>query len=434
MKLKIKEGSENYAARVVVIDNLHPIEGADRIKRTVVTGNNVIVPRTTEIGSEMIYFVSGTRLNEEYCTENNLLDKTGFNKDPEARGYISYKRRTVKAVKLKGVVSDGMLMPLESLSVIGIDLTSISVGDVFTDVGDIDLCEKYIPPVKVQSQGSGKDKQAKNKVEQVLVDNQFRFHYNTPHFANHLPDFKAEDLITITRKRHGSSLILSNVLVKKKLSFIEKILLKLGVNIPEEEYGFIWSSGKPKSKKPKGVSSGTNNWETPNQSFYSKDIWLRAYQELHETVEKGITLYGEITGEGIQGEAYTYGKEYAIHIYRITQTNVDGVVYEFGWNEVKAYCEKYGIKHVEEYYTGRADMVTVKLLTQSFSQGIFDHRTFLKELQETYLDKSLPDCKVDEGICIRDSSNQVFKLKSPNFILQESRGREAGEVDKEEIT
>ena len=32
MKLKIKEGSENYACSVIKIEHLYPIEGADKIR------------------------------------------------------------------------------------------------------------------------------------------------------------------------------------------------------------------------------------------------------------------------------------------------------------------------------------------------------------------------------------------------------------------
>ena len=36
MKIKIKENSKNYVCSVIEITELFPIEGADRIKRTVI--------------------------------------------------------------------------------------------------------------------------------------------------------------------------------------------------------------------------------------------------------------------------------------------------------------------------------------------------------------------------------------------------------------
>ena len=49
IELEVKENSKNYACSVVEIKNLFPIEGADAIIRTVVNGNNVVVPKTTEM-------------------------------------------------------------------------------------------------------------------------------------------------------------------------------------------------------------------------------------------------------------------------------------------------------------------------------------------------------------------------------------------------
>lgn len=425
MKLKIKEGSENYCAIVVKVKELYPIEGADRIRRAVILGNNVIVGNTVNEGDELLYFTSGTKLNKQYCVENNLLENAALNKD-KVKGYLSSKRLSVKAIKLKGVVSNGMLMPLNSLTSIGVDYTVLKAGDTFTGIGEIELCEKYVPPVKTNTSSTGKKRNVSHKVQNLIVENQFRFHYNTPHFNRHSQEFKPEDVITVTRKRHGSSLILSNVLVNKKLSLIDKLLRKVGVKIPSTEYGYIWSSGKPKGKKPKGIESPTNKWETPNKAYYTKDIWLKSYHELRDKVEKGISIYAEITGEGIQGNEYTYGKEFAIHVYRITQTNADGLVYEFGWNEVKMYCDKYDIPYVEEFYNGSAVLLNKGLLkSNDFS------KEFSTVLQESYLDKEFFDCKVDEGVCIR-KENQIYKLKSPNFIFKESKNREEGKVDKED--
>ena len=68
---------------------------------------------------------------------------------------------------------------------------------------------------------------------------------------------------------HNSSGISSNVLVKKKLKLYEKVLTKLGVNIPDTEYGYIYSSGKPKSNLPKGI---LGKYVNDNGDFYSDNL------------------------------------------------------------------------------------------------------------------------------------------------------------------
>lgn len=298
-----------------------------------------------------------------------------------------------------------------------IDINKLKVGDKFSYVDDILICEKYEVPIRNGNPGGSNPKMPKNKLKALIIDNQFKFHSDTSHFARNLHEFKEDDIIVITRKYHGSSGILAHVLIHKTLTWFEKILIWLKINIIKNEYGFIWSSGKPKSQTPKGLESDSNTWNTSNQSYYKEDIWKKAYEQLKEKCEKGITLYFEIVGNGIQGADYTYNRDYWIIIYRITQTNVDGHTYEFGWNEVKTYCEKYGLDFVQEYYQGKFGDFLDKELGSDF-KGV----DFCIELMSVkYLNKSFPDCKIDEGICIRNSrTNEIFKLKSPNFIAQES--------------
>jgi RNA ligase (TIGR02306 family) len=419
MKLTVNENSKNYACSVVEIKDLFSIEGADAIIRAVVNGNNVVVPKTTEVGSKMLYFVSGTKLSADYCHKNNLYDKAGENYDKDKKGFISFKQKRVKAIKLKGVVSDGMLMPLDSLKAFIDGYNSLKVGDEFTEINGVQICEKYIVPIKEGNQ-SGQKTAKTNKLKDLIVDNQFHFHHETEHFVKHQNKFTQETEIIITRKLHGSSLILSNVLINKQLSLKERIFKFFGAEIPTSEYGIIWSSGKPKGKLPKGIESKTNKWDTPNPSYYTSDIWARAYKEIGHAVEKGISIYGEIVGKGIQGDMFTYNQDYGIYIYRITQTSVDGNVVEFSWEQVKRYCEKYGLNHVEEYFVGKVKELVV--LDESL----------LGYLQQIYLDKSYPDCKIDEGICIKlRKTDEIFKLKSPFFIKMESDNQE-NEVEEQE--
>lgn len=416
MKTTIKENSKNYTCTVVEIDKLFPIENADKIQKAVVLGNDVVVSKDVKVGDKMLYFVSGTKLSEDYCKLNNLLDKAELNSDNTKVGFISHRQFRVKAIKLRGVVSDGMLMPLLSLvPVLGSSngfLTNLKVGDEFTDIENVSICEKYITPVKTNSQKGQKTKNP-NKLKGLLLDNQFRFHHETEHFVKHKNKFTQETEIIITRKLHGSSMILANVLVNKELSFLDKVYKFFGATIVTKEYGIVWSSGKPKSKMPKGIESKTNKWETSNQSYYTSDIWARAYKEIGDCVEKGVSIYAEIVGKGVQGDLFTYNQDYGIHVYRITRTSVDGDVVELSWEQVKKYCEKYGLNYVEEYFVGKVKELVV--LDDSL----------LGFLQQKYLNKSYPDCKIDEGICVRiRETDEIFKLKSPNFIKMESDNQE----------
>lgn len=421
MKLSVSENSKNYVCSVVEIKETFSIENADNICRVVVNGNNVVVPKTTEVGSKMLYFCSGTKLSAEYCHKNNLYDKLEENYDVEKRGFISFRQKRVKAIKLKGIISDGMLMPASSLSYLTSDIAKLenSLGLEFTEINGVTICEKYVVTVKENTQGGQKTEKT-NKLKDLILENQFRFHHETEHFVKHQDKFIQETEVIITRKLHGSSLILSNVLINKQLTLKDRVFKFFGAEIPTSEYGIIWSSGKPRGRLPKGIESQTNKWETSNPSYYTSDIWARAYKEIGHTIEKGISLYGEIVGKGIQGDLFTYNQDYGIHIYRITQTSIDGNVVEFSWEQVKKYCEKYGLNYVQEYFVGKVKELVV--LDESL----------LGYLQQTYLNKSYPDAKIDEGICVKlRQTDEVFKLKSPNFIKMESDNQENEVVEQE---
>jgi RNA ligase (TIGR02306 family) len=428
MRLSVSEDSLNYPCSVVTIGQVFDIKNADNIKRVVLYGNNVIVSKDVKQGDTMLYFVAGTQLSEDLCFNNNLYDEVQLNKDvTDKKGYISAKRRLVKTLKLKETLSDGMLLPIEALNYLEegkLDAKGfLKIGDTFTHIGDTMICQKYVPPVKQSGLPKGEKQPKENRLKDLLLDNQFRFHSDTAHFARNLDKFGAGTQIVVTRKYHGSSLILSHVLVKKELNWFEKLIDKYITPLPKTQWGYIHSSGKPKSRLPKGVEAEQVGWTSHTPSFYSANIWKRAMEMHKHNLEKGITIYGEIVGQGVQGEGFTYGFEYEIFVYRITYTNPDGQVYEFSWEAVKRYCDKYGIKYVEEYFSGKVHEIVGK-------QGTTED--LLERLKDAYLDKSYPDCKVDEGICIRVAeTDEIFKLKSPKFIDGESKELEQGISDGE---
>ena len=117
MKITVKENSKNYACSVVEIKNLFPIEGADKIQRCNINGNDVIVSKDIKLGDKMLYFPALCKLNLDFCKFNNLFSNTELNADTNKKGYLSSNGRT-KALKLRGIISDGLLMPLESLNFI----------------------------------------------------------------------------------------------------------------------------------------------------------------------------------------------------------------------------------------------------------------------------------------------------------------------------
>jgi hypothetical protein len=304
MTLSVNENSKNYACSVVEVKKILPIEGADMIVKTIVNGNTVVCSKNVKEGDIMLYFVSGTKLNADYCKKNNLYDKSEENLDTAQKGFISFKQKRVKAIKLRGEISDGMLMPLSSLNSFleSSSIDSLNIGDEFTEINGNTLCEKYIVPVQQRGSNATKSHKQPKGIDR-LIEGQFYLHGDTDNLRKNMDKINPDDIIGIHYKKHGTSMVVGNVLVKTPLSWYEKLLKKVGVNIKEEDYDIVYSSRK--------VIKNQYLNPTKGGGFYGEDIWGVVAKEIGHLIPKNWTLYGEIlgytaSGAPIQG-AYDYG-------------------------------------------------------------------------------------------------------------------------------
>lgn len=446
--ISIKKGSENYCATIVEIDNIHDIPNADKIARTVIFGTNVIIGKDIKIGDKMVYFNSGTKLNPEFCKYNNLLTDPEQNKDKKA-GYISHKQFRVKAIKLRDVISDGILLPLNSLKGIkeGKDWeNALQVGDAFTTWNGVDLCEKYIVQVRNSNPG-GKAPKVVNKFNR-LVDNQFYLHGDTDNLRKNMHKINPNDIIGIHYKKHGTSAVFANIPVKRILSWYERLLIWLGVNISTTVYDIIYSSRSV-------VKNQYVNSEF-KAGYYGEDIWGVVAKEIGHLIPKNWTLYGEIVGylpsggaiQSMSGKAFDYGcqvGEHKFYVYKISVVNPDGKVIYLTDKQIEEYCEKVGLLYKDTFiYYGNIDNL---FESKDFTDWEVLHKKDVKDTwQETLLDYleykyNEKDCYMcsnkvpEEGIVLRVEkleSYEAYKLKSKRFILGESEAQEKDEVNIED--
>ena len=427
MKLTINENSKNYACSVVEIKELFPIDGADAVVRTVVNGNNVVVPKTTEVGAKMLYFVSGTKLSADYCHKNNLYDKAEENFDTEKKGFISFRQKRIKAIKLRGIISDGMLMPLDSLYTFIKGAALLQIGNELTDIDGVSICEKYIVPVKNSGENNKKGRQSV-KISR-LVDNQFYLHNDTDNLRKNIHKINPNDIIGIHYKKHGTSIVIGNVLVKRPLNWLEKIAKKFGVIVNESKYDVVYSSRKV-------VKNGYLN-PISGEGFYGEDIWGVVAKDVGHLIPKNWTLYGEVlgytpSGSAIQGK-YDYGcqvGEHKFYVYKISVVNTDGNVIFLTDRQIEEYCEKVGLLYKDTFiYYGKA--IEHFDFESAGSEDIEEWRNqFLNHLEILYNEKKCYMCanKVpEEGIILRVEKleqYEAYKLKSRAFLLMESEEQE----------
>ena len=141
MKLiQSKKADINYLAKVVQLTendfSKHP--NADVLKIAHIGGYSVIVGIDEQPGL-YIYFPALSQINENLLTYANLYRHKEKNSNPESKTGFFEDNGRVKAIKLRGVVSEGFLLPVETLqnfivSSVNVELTDIPVNFEFDSV------------------------------------------------------------------------------------------------------------------------------------------------------------------------------------------------------------------------------------------------------------------------------------------------------------
>jgi hypothetical protein len=430
--------NKNYCATVVALSSFVDLAGCDNVKAALIFGNSVIVSKSTPPGAIGLFFPVETQLTRDFLANNNLFRKPEWgNIDPEKKGFFEEHGR-VKAVKFRGHKSEGFWIPLESLAYLDVPLSEFKTGAEFDVIGDRVICRKYVPHPRSRV-GSGPKAARMPKMEDRIVEGQFRFHPDTENLRRNIHKITPDMWISISDKWHGTSAVFANVLVKRELNWLERLAKRFGIRVQEQEYGFTWSSRR--------VLKGVNGESKPTAvHFYGEDIWGVVAKEIQDRVPKGYTVYGEIVGYTSDGAAiqkgYHYGCQPGTHrllVYRVTVTNPDGRVIKLSWQQMKEFCAKYGLEMVKELWFGRAGDFHSDELAAPLHYGTpIWQNAFLKATEDTYVrDQMCPHNNGEvpaEGIVLKVDcldEDVAFKLKSFAFLARESKELDSGQVDIE---
>lgn len=402
----------NYAATIVRLGPLTKHPNADRLQLANIFGNTVIVGLDSREGDVGIYFPIESQISEQFAAENDLIRRKDSEGKP-AGGMLADNRR-VRALKLRGVPSMGLWLSIDSLAYT--DRQFIE-GDTFEKVGEHEICCKYLP--KRSNPGGPMKKEGRKPRESRIIPDQFRFHFDTAQLGRNLDKINPTDIIALTWKLHGTSAIVSNALVKKKIDIMSRFASMLGVKVQDSEYDYIYASRRVVK----------NEFVQAKVHFYSEDLWTRVGKEqFHGKLHHGETVYYEILGYTQDGafiqKGYDYGclnGEYKVYVYRITHTTPNGTVVELQWNQVKDRCAELAVTTVPELYHGRAAKYGAGSDNETWRED------FLKVLKKSYVyDQDSQFCvnKVpEEGICVRKEglNIEVYKLKSFRFLEHETK-------------
>jgi hypothetical protein len=379
------------------------------------------------VGDIGLYFPLECQLSQSFLSSNNLYKKSELNSDKDKKGYFDENGR-IRCQKFRGHKSEGLFIGLESLNYTG--KVNVKIGDIFDELNGIEICKKYY--VKRNNPGlksSSKNKKLTKKYESKLIENQFRLHIDTAMLYRNLHKFNPTDIIHISKKLHGTSLVSSKIICKKKLNLVEKILKKIGVNVVDTHYDYIHSSRKV-------IKNTELNKEAVH--YYSEDIWGLANDKIKEFLQDGMTMYCEIVGYTPQGgyiqKDYDYGcdnNKFDVYVYRITYTTPSGKVFEFSGQQVQDYCKQFGLKPVPEVFFGYAENLV------PFNGDLESWRElFLLKIKELWNEHNCSICVnevPEEGVVVRKEGLVIdsYKCKSNAFYDRETQLLDKGEVDIE---
>lgn len=382
-------------------------------------GNQIIVDLSYKEDDIGVYFPSGGKLGKEFAEENNLLRK----KDEQGNnigGFIDPDKRNVKAIHLRGEQSDGLFLPLSSLSSFT-DISQLKEGDSITILNGIVICEKYIPKRSSYFRSSARSANAEKKEMLAQKYPYFEEHVDTKQLAYYLEDFKPGDICTITLKMHGTSARTSNTICSEipKKTILQKILHK----DPEVIKSWKLVSGSRR------VTLDFDGIDNVSDGYYDNSDFRRRWHNLiAPRLKKGEEIFYEIVGwadkdtlimpqgknkkigdaEFIKqyGETteFTYGCENGqseAYVYRMTKIDEDGYIVEYPDWLMRYRCEQMGLNCVPK-----------------FEDFIYTTKEDLIERVEKYVDGPDPIGRthIREGVVVRIQNRERCKvLKNKNF-------------------
>ena len=447
-----------HCGYITQLKNLRDHPNANKLALAECFGNTVCIAKDSSYENQVvIYFPVDLQLSEEYCSYNDLVRRKDENGNP-AGGYLDPEKRNVKAIRLRGEKSDGLVMPLSSLAFCyesnspDVGVMNLSIGDQITVLNGHEICKKYIPRSKTHSvtdASVNKTRKHKDPVAPLFAE-----HADTEQLAYNLSAFKPGDEVEITLKMHGTSQRTGYLptLQGYKRTLWEQFTRKKGTPI----YGW-------------GGVSGTRRvvLEDYNGGFYGSNEFREKHSKMFDgKLMKGETVYYEVvgfttTGQPIMGDAnnkklndkefikqygmttrFSYGchpdgtnhltvndgegdpffdprPQSDIYVYRMTMTNEDGFVVEYTPDFIRYRCEQMGVKTVPVLWKGIIPEHPASAEDPTITAG-----EWIKNVAERFYDGPDPIGKthVREGVVVRIVNRPKFtayKHKNWSFRVLE---------------
>ena len=447
-----------HCGYVVKVENLRPHGNADRLQIATFFGNDTCVGLNTVLGEIGIYFPTDLQLSVEYCDANNLVRKKDENGN-NIGGYMDPDKRNVTAVRLRGERSDGLFMPLSSLTFTGVNMDDLNIGDTITVVNGVEICRKYIPRGN-KRKGGGQSEGNRTRKKKVPVAPLFSEHADTEQLAYNLAAFKPNDQIEVSLKMHGTSQRTGYLPTLKgyKRTLLDYILRREGT--PIYDWGYVTGTRRTVLENYEGGYYGDNEFREIHSKVFEGKLHKgeSVYYEVVGFTTTGVPImssssnaklndkdfvkqYGDTTvfsyGCEPTGKKTMYGQDEEgtfsieqdapqsdMYVYRMTMTNEDGDVVEYTPDFMRYRCEQMGVKCVPVFYKGYIPEYQI-LPDDVGSPSAIDAGEWVMKMAEDFCDGPDPIGKthVREGVVVRIVNRPKFAAyKHKNFSFKVLEG------------
>lgn len=304
---------ERTLAYIVKINEISPIDGADRIELVKVGGWNVVAQKGLyEVGDLAVYCEIDSWIPHSiapFLTQDGHYPKV----------YNGVEGQRLKTKKLRGVYSQGLLLPIseiwkeESKSYFAMDLPPVVEGTDVTDFLGIQKWEKPLP-AELRGMARGNFPSFIPKTDEERVQN----------LTKVLPNYYGKSF-EVTEKLHGSSMTM--YIYKHEEELIYGVCSR-NIDLKETETNTYWKVAR-------------------EQGF------LDILEKLYYMTDHYYALQGELIGEGINGNMYGIkGHQFKLfNIFDITEgrylTPVERMVL---WNRVCREGTSYHVPIMSMYF------------------------------------------------------------------------------------
>lgn len=363
-----------FSVKVIRIRAIEPIENADAIELAVIGDYRSVVKKNEFSKGDLAVYIPEAALVPDW-----LLEKMGLT------GRLAGKdKNRVKAVKLRGCLSQGILYPVRQLKKTTASLEYTADGDVIVvnegdDVADLLKIVKWEPEIPAQFAG-----------ELYNAGTRFTINYDVENFKK-FPDVLVEgEDVVFTEKLHGTFCGVG-------------ILPKKDAN-PKHWHDRIVVFSKGLGARGLCFTNTENN---------SRNVYIRALTKkkvfenllrVYDNIDVPVFILGEVFGKGVQDLAYDTDLDFRVFDvaggYRDEEQAfwpwelVETTAWSLGLQSVPAlYKGPFSKEKMIEYTTGKESVsgkeahIREGIVIKPWNERVVDDlgRVILKSVSEDYL-------------------------------------------------